>query len=330
MKIVTTTSLPQEKAGLTLVELLVVIAIIALLMGLLLPAVQSVRESGRRTQCLMNAKQLGVAMLNYESQFGVLPPGGTMRGASANNCSFAGGDWRTNGGPLWSVHILPFMEDANRQDTYDLMRPFAVDTRRITGVFNAPQQFQPNPNFKCASDPNSTGSAFNTNYYACQGGGTESEMACQSQLPAPATAGVPRAFFLNGLFHANSRFSTAHLRDGTGSTVMIGETRHAPFPAGADQTAWDTALRVQQPGLHYNAPIGLCATMIPINFVPGFDAGQTFTANLAVSMFGSNHPGVANFSLADGSTRTINESIDVALYRDLGKRLKPVARVLSD
>jgi prepilin-type N-terminal cleavage/methylation domain-containing protein len=319
----------RSTGGFTLVELLVVIGIIALLVALLLPAVQGARESARRTNCLNKMKQLGLGVLGYESQNGVLPPGGTMRGVSGTNCNFNGGRWSNDGGPLWSVHILPFMEDKNRYDKYDVTRPFAACTTFGTSCFNYPVQFQPNSNFKCPSDPNSTGSAFNTNYYACQGGGTVAEMACQSVLPNPPPTGTPpRAFFRNGMFHANSQYRMSHLRHGTGVTVMLGETKYAPIPNGSARTAWDTSLRgVMNPGgLNFNSPSGLCATMEPINSRSNTDADtdptKTFPAALAVTMFGSNHPGGATFTMADGSTRLISDSIDIALYRELGKRKK--------
>lgn len=319
----------RQAGGFTLVELLVVIGIIAVLAALLLPAVQGAREAARRTECLNKIKQLGIGVLAYESQNGVLPPGGTMRGPAGTVCNFEGGAFSSHNGPPWSVHILPFTEDGNRYDRYDVTKAFAGCTNYGPSCFNYAVQFQPNPQFKCPSDPNATASAFNTNYYACQGGGTLADMACQSVLPNPPPPGTPpRAFFRNGMFHANSQVRMAHLRDGTGVTVMLGETRHAPIPTGSARTAWDTALRLQQPGLNYNAPIGLCATMEPINARsntdPAFDPTRTFTAALAVTMFGSNHPGGANFVMADGSTKTIEDSIDIALYRELGKRKKSV------
>lgn len=316
----------RQTGGFTLVELLVVIAIIALLVALLLPAVQGAREASRRTDCLNKMKQLGLGVLGYESQNGVLPPGGTMTGVSGTACNFNGGNWSTDGGPLWSVHILPFMEDKNRYDTYDVSKSFACDTACVSGVFNTPVQFQPNTNFKCPSDPNSTGSAFNTNYYACQGGGIVAEIACTVPEPPGNPPGLPpRAFFRNGMFHANSRYGMAHLRDGTGVTVMLGETKHAPMHPKWT-TAWDTSLRPTQPGINYSTPNGLCATMEPINSRsntdPSYDPTQRFTAALAVTMFGSNHPGGATFTMADGSTRLISDSINIALYRELGKRKK--------
>lgn len=321
----------RRTGGFTLVELLVVVGIIAVLVALLMPAVQAAREAARRTECLNRMKQLGLGVLGYESQNGVLPPGGTMWGVSGTSCNFNGGRWSTDGGAAWSVHILPFMEDKNRYDRYDVTRPFAGCTTYGSSCFNYAAQFQPNAAFKCPSDPNSTAAAFNTNYYACQGGGTAADMACESVLPNPPPAGLPpRAFFRNGMFHANSRYTMAHLRDGTGVTVMLGETKHAPIPNGSARTAWDTALRVvtNPGGLNYNSPSGLCATMEPINSRPNtdpaFDPTMTFTAALAVTMFGSNHPGGANFAMADGSTKTIADPIDIAIYRELGKRKKSV------
>ena len=92
----------QFRLGFTLVELLVVIAIIAMLVTLLLPAVQAARSAARRTQCLNNLKQLGLAMHNYESAQAKLPVG-------AYSCC-----WGT-----WQIQVLPFMEDAAAHDAYD-------------------------------------------------------------------------------------------------------------------------------------------------------------------------------------------------------------------
>src|SRR5688500_16981590 len=100
-------------AAFTLVELLVVIAIIGVLVALLLPAVQAARESARRTQCLNNLKQLGIALHNYHDTFQILPAGMTFP---------PGDDGATSEryGPNWIIRTLPFFEQQNLYERFDL------------------------------------------------------------------------------------------------------------------------------------------------------------------------------------------------------------------
>src|SRR5260221_5730238 len=115
-------AMPRRRPGFTLIELLVVIAIIAVLIALLLPAVQAARESARRTQCVNNLKQIGLALQNSHDTNGRFPsayqsqPGGEM-GLADPDTGDAGPGW------TYLVQIMPFMESTNTRDSLNLTSP---------------------------------------------------------------------------------------------------------------------------------------------------------------------------------------------------------------
>ncbi len=111
---------PQKRRGFTLIELLVVIAIIAVLVALLLPAVQSAREAARRSQCVNNLKQIGIALHNYHDQQGSFPPGGMGVGGS-------GWAWGNNG-MTWRALILPQMEGNNVHNSINFSQAVGTAT----------------------------------------------------------------------------------------------------------------------------------------------------------------------------------------------------------
>jgi prepilin-type N-terminal cleavage/methylation domain-containing protein/prepilin-type processing-associated H-X9-DG protein len=132
----------RGRRGFTLIELLVVIAIIAVLIGLLLPAVQKVREAAARTKCLSNLRQLGIGMHNYHEQKGSLPPLVGTVGTVTGNVNF---------------HLLPYIEESTIQE---------LGSTGTTYTVNASNQGQPMKIFQCPSDytisANGTGPDINT------------------------------------------------------------------------------------------------------------------------------------------------------------------------
>ncbi len=160
----------SRSRGFTLVELLVVIAIIGVLVALLLPAVQSARESARRTQCVNNSKQIGLALQNYHDTHQRFPPSGILYGDRV--------PW---GQPhalpyhhTWLIMILPFMEQGGLYDEVDKNRPVML-TRTPTGTM-VPQAIVGTlvNNFLCPSaedlnpEQHTRGMAF-TNYAGSEG-----------------------------------------------------------------------------------------------------------------------------------------------------------------
>src|SRR4051812_38984198 len=102
---------PLQRFGFTLIELLVVIAIIAILIALLVPAVQKVREAAARTKCMNNLKQIGLGIHNYHDTFRRLPPDRIVN------------DW-----PTWAVLILPYIEQADLFKQWDLTKRYCEQT----------------------------------------------------------------------------------------------------------------------------------------------------------------------------------------------------------
>jgi prepilin-type N-terminal cleavage/methylation domain-containing protein/prepilin-type processing-associated H-X9-DG protein len=267
------------RRGFTLIELLVVVAIIAILLGLLLPAVQKVREAAARAQCANNLKQIGLAMHNYHGTYKSLPPGYLAAGAYPD----------TTPGWGWGAHILPFIE----QDTVHRLLNFnapveaspAIQTRIKTYV--CPSDMAPQGGFQVPDAfGNPVALAAPSSYAGCVGG-DESDVDAETGL---------------GLLYRNSQVSIEQIRDGSSNTILVGERAWSNCNgiwAGVITNA------VARRGAGNPCPGSASASLPAAALVLAHSHLNNATSDTdgGLDDFSSNHPGGSNFVFADGSVR---------------------------
>ncbi len=290
---------PSPRRGFTLIELLVVIAIIGILVGLLLPAVQKVREAAARLTCQNNLKQIGLALHSYHDSHRSFPSG--YIDSNTDVASDASADVGPGWG--WAAMILPFID---QQPTYD-----QIDFTQTVGTSPVCQTII--PLFLCPSDqwvPTfqvylTTAVVAHSNYTGCDG------TACASD--AGFSPGIN-----TGLFLRNSHYRIIDITDGTSQTVIVGErsSQHSMATwAGAVPGGQVPAL--EAPGPAPNDPYTQAEdslalvlshgnnTHLPSVDVPIWDADS----------FHSNHQGGGNFLFGDGSVRFLDNGIPPAAFQ---------------
>jgi prepilin-type N-terminal cleavage/methylation domain-containing protein/prepilin-type processing-associated H-X9-DG protein len=286
----------------TLIELLVVIAIIAVLIGLLLPAVQKVREAANRAKCTNNLKQIGVGLHNYHSTYGKFPWGwnGSEFQNTPNNKPWA-----------WSVFLLPYIEQENLY-------------RRLNPTVNTLQQVFQNdlaalqvsiPTYLCPSD-NATALPLNDNRpFTQMVPGQTLTIALSNYVCCTGNAGGTGVFHgatAQGLLAGDSRpvaHSITEITDGTSNTFAVGErcTRliRPASPNGGQWAGVWAGFDGQQLGpVSKDAVLGHTFWRMQ----DGSDLNGTW-GNVPGTCFASTHPGGANFCLCDGSVRFVSETI---------------------
>jgi prepilin-type N-terminal cleavage/methylation domain-containing protein/prepilin-type processing-associated H-X9-DG protein len=290
------------RRGFTLIELLVAIAIIAVLIALLLPAVQSAREAARRVRCVNNMKQLGLALHNYHDVNGRFAPGSIAVAVTPSR------GYRQP----FVTSLLPYVELGNVANAYNYSQSFQTDhndTARLTrlAVYDCPSDQQVlfisdngrNPDVK-----GSYGINWGQNTYGDPG------------LPAP--------------FAINYGASLAELTDGASNTFLMAEVLQMPHPTGQPQTLVDRRGRIWtdlSTSYHVNArnapnsqvpDYGVCGEQTDPRKAPC--SRRTGAAATHYLSSRSRHPGGVNVLLGDGSVRFIKDSISLDAWKALSSR----------
>jgi prepilin-type N-terminal cleavage/methylation domain-containing protein len=323
----------HQRYAFTLIELLVVIAIIAILIGLLLPAVQKIREAANRIKCSNNLKQLALACHNYHDVNERLPPGGVFNPALLVILA----DEKANQG-AWHVYILPFMEQENLyRKIPNLGVPWknAIPDAMAAGIL--PDKL---PYLRCPSDPDIRDRPV-TNYTGCQGpqcwsgkcgpaydlyqkycNGTSDNPPVPLNPPTypgyTASANLGKtldASQVRGMFGTYGPTITfAMVTDGLSNTLLLGET--LPNQSQSRDGHWALA-----------GPGRALSTIVPLNYYTDYFeadgcsvAPLRYYANGVGSGFKSRHSGGVYFALGDGSVRFVKQTIDHQLYQYLGCR----------
>ena len=288
---------PRQGRGFTLIELLVVIAIIGLLIALLLPAVQSAREAARRSQCLNNLKQIGLALANYESAQKTLPPG-YITGVDPTGNDLGPG-WG------WASMILPQIEQAPLFSAINFSIPIVGQTVRLTTLSA----------YLCPSDPAPL--AWPVSMRDASG----NPISLLGQVAASNHVGVfgtsDPGVDGDGLFYRNSAVAYRDITDGLSQTLAVGERGHR-----LGEATWTGSV----PGAVLfpadNDGIGYPRAEDAAGMILGHAGGRRGPGdpNGEVNQFFSEHPGGVNFLFADGSVRFLKTTLSSPTFHALATR----------
>jgi prepilin-type N-terminal cleavage/methylation domain-containing protein len=300
-------SLSRRQRAFTLVELLVVIAIIGVLVSLLLPAVQAAREAGRRTQCLNNLKQIGLAVHNYHDTYKVSPPSHT--GGAPSNDKYG----------TFFVVILPFIEQQNLFNQFDLKQTWdagpnpaaaASDGARLS-AWVCPSRRSHGELSDAEAQVGATGD------YAVVSVPAPGEAYQHQYLGADVLWGMLIGAERNGVRY-KGRIGFQKVTDGLSNTLMIGEKHihvNEMNKGGSNGGSADGNVYVNQTTGWWE-----CHSVRNAGDPQGLGTGPQDQRNGRWHLFGSWHPGICQFTMGDGSVRQVPNVIDLTTLTRLADR----------
>jgi prepilin-type N-terminal cleavage/methylation domain-containing protein/prepilin-type processing-associated H-X9-DG protein len=294
--------------GFTLIELLVVIAIIGILVAMMLPAIQSARESARRTDCSNHLRQVALALGSYEALHGCYPPGRVGCDRTGGPCTGDSDRVGTSG----FVMLLPHLELRNLYDVFDFNDgPWGYTS--TWAASNAAAIGMRPPIFVCPSDTSLAISQDTSVGTAYDAGGREAATGSYALVsgsigPSVGTSEAAK-YKNNGVFYYLSEHHYSDVLDGASNTLFVGEVVAAHTRDSSN--IWSRAVR------HMDC---LRTTENPLNTRPGSGVTLDLYGQSVNGAFASRHPGGAIFAFGDGHVTFLDDNIDLATYQALSSR----------